>query len=312
MTSRRSGAGRPGSLDEARELVTLISSLSDAGDSLSADAVAERLGIDAEEAEKLVALVLSSAPEGDSGLPLIDDAGALTLADSGGVRGRRLRLTQGETLALLAALRRLGVDENDPIHRTLSSTLCESGLDEGLVRRVMAGERGTDEVAARLAACGRAMSARRALVFSYRKPGEAERTRRRALPLGLRANDGAWLLDAYDLDRGDERTFRLDRMDATEVGERVDPPAGPRPARIERLVHLTLDNPSCLDLLPWHDLRLIEAPADGPVFAETPYYGGMWLPRMIAACGGSAHCDDTEVMALAKSYARQQKRDGFK
>ena len=60
MTSRRSGAGRPGSLDEARELVTLISSLSDAGDSLSADAVAERLGIDAEEAEKLVALVLSS------------------------------------------------------------------------------------------------------------------------------------------------------------------------------------------------------------------------------------------------------------
>ena len=84
MTSRRSGAGRPGSLDEARELVTLISSLSDAGDSLSADAVAERLGIDAEEGREARGARALFAPEGDSGLPLIDDAGALTLADSGG------------------------------------------------------------------------------------------------------------------------------------------------------------------------------------------------------------------------------------
>ena len=45
MPTRSPGAGRPGSLDEARELVALVSSLSDAGDSLSAAAVAERLGV---------------------------------------------------------------------------------------------------------------------------------------------------------------------------------------------------------------------------------------------------------------------------
>ena len=53
MCARRTGAGRPGALDTAHELVPLVSSLSEAGDALSSDAVAERLGVDEGEAEKL-------------------------------------------------------------------------------------------------------------------------------------------------------------------------------------------------------------------------------------------------------------------
>ncbi|HBG3383148.1 TPA: hypothetical protein KQB18_004396, partial [Clostridioides difficile] len=58
---RRASAGRIGAVDEARELVALVSSLSEAGDALSAKAVAARLGTTPERAEKLIGLVGTSS-----------------------------------------------------------------------------------------------------------------------------------------------------------------------------------------------------------------------------------------------------------
>ena len=48
MSARPRGAGRPGALDEARELVALVASLSEAGDALTLDAVSSRLGVSPE------------------------------------------------------------------------------------------------------------------------------------------------------------------------------------------------------------------------------------------------------------------------
>ncbi|MBM6676009.1 WYL domain-containing protein [Olsenella uli] len=306
MAGRGGGAGRPGSLDEARELVALVTSLSDAGDALGADAVAERLGVSEERAEKLLELVLSSASAGGAGLPLAEDGDLLTLVGADGVRGRRLRLSHAETLALDAALERLGVPGDDPLRETLSGALAAEPVDEGLVRRLMAGERGEKGLARTLVACGRAIAGRRVLEFAYRKPDGGTTERRRVVPRELRSEDGAWFLDAHDLDRNAERTFRADRMSEVETGRRApDGPTEPERPRA-RTVRLTFEDAALLDLLPWHDLHVTSAPGARPVVAETPYYGGMWLPRMLAACGGSARCDDPEVTSLATSYAQQQ------
>lgn len=306
MAVRRQGPGRPGSLDEARELVALVSSLSEAGDALSADAVAERLGVSAERAEKLVELVLSSTLVGGFGLPLVEDADALTLASERGARGRRLRLSHNETLALAAALERLGVPADNPLRSTLESSLAAEPVDEDLVRRLMAGSSGTDALATTLAACGRAIAERLELEFSYLKPGERSPERRRVAPLGLRSEDDTWFLDARDLVRDAERTFRVDRMSEVAPGRRAnggrDRGGEPR----ARTVRVTFDDASLLALLPWHDLHVTSAEEEVPVVAETPWYGGMWLPRMLAACGGAAHCDDAEVTALVEKYAREQ------
>lgn len=304
MAAKRN-AGRRGAVDEARELVALVASLSEAGDALSAEAIAERLGTDAAHAEKLVELVLSSTLVGGAGLPLADEAGAVTLVESGGVRGRRVRLTRDETLALAAALERLGVAADDPLRAQLEDSVASDPVDEGLVRRLMAGEAGGDAVSETLAACAQARAGRRVLRFSYRKAPDAAAEARRVAATGLRTEGGAWYLDGLDLDRSAERTFRVDRMEGATLGERA-PQAAPREERAARMVELTFSDPSYLTLLPWHDLQVTSAPGELPVRARTPYYGGEWLARMIAACGGTARCNDPEVTAQVEKYVRQQ------
>ena len=306
MVARGRGAGRPGSLDEARELIALVSSLSEAGDSLSADAVSERLGVSRERADKLIELVLSSTLISGAGLPLVEDEDTLTLVSERGARGRRLRLSHAETLALAAALERLGVPADDPLRSDLESSLSADPVDEGLVRSLMAGSAGTGSLATTLSACGHTIAERLEATFSYRKVGEKDPELRHVVPLGLRSEDDTWFLDAHDLDRNAARTFRVDRMTDVETGRRADRAPVADKAVAPRTVRVTFDDASLLDLLPWHELRMTSAEGELPVVAETPWYGGMWLPRMLAACGRSARCDDAEVTNLVQAYAREQ------
>lgn len=304
MAKPRRVGGRPGSLEEARELVTLVSSLSEAGDALDAGAVAARLGVSRERAEKLLSLVLTARTTAGSGLPLTEDDGMLALVSGDGTRGRALRLTRSETLALAAALGRLGVGEDDPLRARLESALAADPVDEGLARRVT-GARADEGEAGSLAVCAQALAGHRDLAFSYRRLGETEAAERSVRPTALRCEDGAWLLDAFDLGHSGERTFRVDRMGdvrETEPGERpVAAPGGDHASA--RTVCLTFSDPSYLELLPWHELDVEPARGDGTVRARTPWYGGPWLVRMVAACGGTCATDDPELAARVRELA---------
>lgn len=299
---RRSSSGRTGAVDEARELVALVSSLSEAGDALSAEAVASRLGTTVERAEKLIGLVGTSSASGGIGLPLtLEDDGEATLAFSGGVRGRRLRLTRGEAVALSAALERLGVGPDDPLRGRLETALGSEPVRKDLVRRVIGSRSGTESE--KVESCARAILERASLSFLYRGAGDERARRRSCVPRAIRAEGDSWYLDAHDLDRGGERTFRLDRMEEVERGPRVAAPKGCEKGA-GREVDVTFDDSHYLDLLPWHGLRVTGTGEDGSVSARIDYYGGMWLPRMIAACGGAARTTDPEVARLVREYAR--------
>ena len=300
------GGGRPGTLPLARDLIALATSLSEAGDSLSAEAVAARLGVDGAEAEKLIGLLATSATADGVGLPLVQDAdGQLTLLLGDGVRGRRLKLNLAETTALLAALDRMGVSDGDPLRAKIESSLQHEAPDEALVHRML-GElsSGTSP----LLTCAKALREGSDLRFMYQAADSASGRGRQVRPTGIRYEEGRWYLDAYDLGRHGERTFRLDRMGDAEPVPRTttDAPSGQRGAR---RVTLLFSDARYLDLLPWHDLTVEkDAVSSGGIRATTPYYGGMWLPRMVAACGGAVTTDDADVNALVRSYARSQLR----
>ena len=308
MTRRGTGtsSGRRGSLTEARELVALASSLSEAGDSLSVEAVAARLGVDESRARKLVELLASSQTADGTMLPLVREVGGeLTLLLDGGVRGRRLRLSRAETTALLAALDRMGVAGDDPLRERLASSLSEAALSEGSVRKTL-GEMssGTDA----LPVCSRALLEGAELGFFY-QGARGGRTGRRVRPERVFHEGGHWYLEAFDLVRQGRRTFRLDRMSEVAENPREAEALAPgHPAREARTVTLLFSDSHYLDLLPWHDLSVEKRDGDGPVRATTPYYGGLWLPRMIAACGGAVTTDDRELSSLVRSYALSQLR----
>lgn len=75
---------------------------------------------------------------------------------------------------------------------------------------------------------------RRRVVFSYTSASSATARRRTVEPHALRLAEGAWYLDALDVDRGELRTFRLARITGSvePVGEAgaFEPPARPRVA----------------------------------------------------------------------------------
>lgn len=308
MPRRSRPAGRPGALDEARALVALVASLSEAGDALTPEAVSSRLGVDAEQAEKLIGLVLTAAGADGEQLPLTEEGGGVTLALSRGVRGRRLRLTRGETLALLAALERLGVPEADPLRSRLAGSLQGGAPDEGGVRRLLGSSDGRD--GAVVAACAEALAGHRDLEFAYHKEPGGEAEERHVRPLRLRSEGDAWYLEAHDLDRRAERTFRADRMgDVRAVARAAAGAEEGRPAAHAgaREVRLVFHEPRYLDLLPWHELSVTRRDAEANVVeATTPLYGGTWLARMVAACGGTVTTDDPELAALVADYARAQ------
>lgn len=294
--------GRPGALDEARELVALLASLSEAGDALTARAVAERLGVSEERARHLMTLVMTSVAGDGAALPLVEDGSdELALVFSGGMRGRAVRLTRGETAALEAALAKLGISEDDPLRARLAGALAHEPWNPDLVRRHLA----TDEVSAHsdaLATCSRALARREGLAFRYASPS-APAGARHVRPTALRHEDGAWYLDAYDLGRAGDRTFRLDRMsDVRTVHAEEVPQQGEKNPR--RRVRIRLDDPALADQLDWHDAFVTPCP-DGSAEVELPFYGGPWLARMVAACGKSAHLEDAELAESSRAAARE-------
>lgn len=307
MPGRGGAGGRPGALDEARELVALVSSLSEAGDALTVEAVSSKLLVSPERARKLISLVGDLAAGGGTSLPLTEDDGGdgVVLAYSGGLRGRRLRLTRRETVALAAALERIGVEPDDPVRGRIESSLSPAVASREVVGRVGTAPRREGSPAA-LEACALACAYCHELSFGYRHVGEDVRAQRRAAAQQLRHEGDAWYLDALDLERGGERTFRVDRMeDVRDLGRLSElPPGGQGPSRA-RMVEVEFDDPRYLDLLGWHRLELISRTETG-ARGRIPYFGGMWLPRMIAACGGHARTSDEEVEALVRSYAREE------
>lgn len=139
------------------------------------------------------------------------------------------------SLGLLAA-RRLGLDSEtaaaedalQKIHRVLPTTLrrqveaLEAAL--GFTAPALAGAPVQSDAVLQLAD---AIRRQRRVRLAYRTH-EGERSDRQVSPYGLVVHSGRWYLAAYDHDRSDLRTFRVDRMSAVRLvdGSPHEPPAG--------------------------------------------------------------------------------------
>ncbi len=296
MANKKITQGRRGASEVTRNLLDLASALSEPGDYVSEEAIRKRFGCSAEQAAKLYSMLVNVTSSGD-GIVAYEDVDGLAI-DRGGAGGRALRLDATETFALVCALQRLGIPEGHPIRENLQGAVATGGVDKGLLSRVLA--HAPDEgTAAALGVCSEAIAARADIACGYRKPGAMAGEERVVRPVSLTQTDGTWYLNCVDVERGGKRTFRLDRMSKARCVPRAAD-AADEGREGGRMVELAFADPRFLDLFVWPGLEL-EGGGDEPRGA-IPYFGGMWLPRQIAGCGGSVTTDDPELLSLIRSY----------
>ena len=196
----------------------------------------------------------------------------------------------------------MGTPEDDPLATTVNRALGAPDFDGKTVHRMLA-PAGSAEVDATRSACAHAIARKLDLRIVYRKSGASTDEVRLVQDARLRQEDGSWYLTGTDPSRGARRDFKLERISSVEAAahaEKAVEPAGP--ASEPRRVTLVFDSEHWLELLPWHDLEVTRR-ANGTLTAKTAWYGGMWLPRMIAACGGHVTCDDSMLAAAVHGLA---------
>lgn len=322
-TNRRGRRGRKGGGEDSRRLVALLSALEHEGDTLTVSGVAARLGVDEGRARRLMHMLVEvAATEGSYVALASDDEGeSLTLAWDGGTRGRRVRLTPAETFALLAALDQAGVPEDDPVRRQVEQSTAADGVRAVEVERRSA-PGGSVGVSRTIGSCVRAILDHRALLFPYQGANDEGRHERHVVPQALRQRDGLWYLDAWDLDRAGARVFRLDRMGVAHDAGPAPAEDGGGPAGMgethegragggssaPRVVTLTFDSDEPVKLFDWHETERTALP-DGRVRIRTPYLGGDWLARHVAACGAHVACDDAWLADAARAWAAATLRE---
>ena len=301
--SARGKAGRTGSTLVARQLIALASSLTQEGEVITAHEIAQTLGVEHDQARHLIALVSLGSGESMDYLPLVlgDRDEEVSLMEGAMMSARRVRLTRSETIALSAALGELGIDGDDPLAATLSAAYGSPGFSARDVMRSLASPSSPSDGEA-LKLCSRAISNGDALRFVYHPVTGDAASSRSVIPHLVRRGDDSWYLEGFDVMRGAERVFRIDRMSEITRTRADDAPMPAAPREPERLVGARFSDPRYLDLFHWDGLQTLSSDDSG-VTARLPLYGGPWLARHLAACAGTVRVDDADVARQAWQYA---------
>lgn len=302
----RSRAGRTGSVAVARQLVALASSLTREGDVITAEHIAQTLGVEFDYARHLIMLVSMGSGESIDYLPVIlsDDDDEVALMEGAGVSARRVRLTRSETIALSAALSELGVPESDPLAQTLVRSYASPSFSADDIARTLE-EPSSAEDNSTLVTCSKAIVEGKGLAFSYRPVSGGAVSHRRVVPQLVRRSDDSWYLDAFDLIRSDHRVFRIDRMRDVSL---IEAPAITTPEQPEekdrKLVTVRFDDRSYLDLFHWEGLEILSAD-DTCVVTRMPQFAGTWLARHLVACAGTVRTGDRQLANQIRAIAAE-------
>ena len=303
---RHERRGRKDGTERVRELVALLGSLSEVGDTISLDAISSRLGISRDEARTMMDIICMASGEETGGLLISsnDDETEYTLQYLN-TRGRALRLTTPETMAVLHALDLAGVDEHDELRTRLSEALTSPEVLVDEVRQSL----GAPTEDPSLVACAQSQAQQRVLSFHYQGIRDTAPRVRTVLVRRLRLNGEHWHVDAFDTEIEQERTFRIDRMSNAVLGDQASLPQEEYRKQTEVRVRFT--DIKYLTMFDWPHLRITDQQA-GVIRGILPYYdnGSTWLLRRICACCGTLVVEDERIMQDAREYARTQRGRG--
>lgn len=300
MLRNTTSKGRVGNVERIRELIALLGSLSRTGDTVTIEALSTRLGISLDDARTMMNIVCQASGEETGGLLISsNDTDDVFTLQYPGIHGRPVRLTNGETIAVLHGLDMIGLPEDDPLRLRLRMALSSTDVQESLVRQSL-GSAANDT---NLHCCARSVLEQRELVCLYAGMLDTTPKERHIAVRHITNEHGAWYVRAYDLDQEDERTFRVDRMhDARLLNTVLIPPENPS---VEQRVTCTFTSLTYYEAFSWPALHVTRKTSKG-ITGSITYYKerSTWLLRRICACEGTFLVHDKSIMTAAREYAR--------
>lgn len=294
--------GRKENSDRIRDVVALFGSLSRTGDSVSIEAISNRLGVSVKEARELMDIVCCASVDQTSILPISanEDETEYTLQYAGS-SGRPIRLTHAETVAVQHAFDVCGIDTDDPLRARVTEQIASPGVALEDIRR----ELGEGSADANLVTCIWSEVEERVIAFNYLGLKDTKPRLRHARVRSVRRAEDTFYISALDCDLMQHRNFRIDRMSDIILQDVMRLPLE-IPEEEEHYISLVFHDQAYLSMFPWPGLRVL-AKARGVTRAVIPYYGEQsdWILRRICACGGAVATSDEAIKEQAREYARR-------
>ena len=258
------------------------------GHAMSARKAAASLGVDAVEIDKALALI-DALSDSHSGLriPISRDGELISLiGDAGEVR--LIRLDGTESIVLSYLLKALNIDGD--VRRRLTAALCPLG-DAEIEPSSLGEPGGYGSFYQRIA---ESIEDGARLVISYRSSSNEASTARTIDPGCIVFESGRPYLIAWDLNRDEQRRYRLDRIaDVTITGDSVERHAFTAQTVEESLTRsgsqaeVLLRDPSLPERRGWRGFRRERTLPDGAVIGTLSYGSEAWLFGQVLSAGGT-------------------------
>jgi len=222
------------------------------------------------------------------------------------------RLTAAEGVALAAAATLLKPGPGDALRSAIDKL--EKVLPQQALERFREMGKRLDvalEAPMGLAPVAQAIVERRVVAFDYVATSSGQAERRRVRPYELFSHRGQWYLSGFDVARGGERLFRLDRMGPLEVTPETfeaphEPPRASMPGAHQATSRVTVRfEPATAPFIRERFGAEARALANGRVEVEVPGDNLRWLTRWVLSFGGEAVVTSPEwaIRSVAEAAA---------
>lgn len=270
--------------------------------SLPAASIERELGLDDRQLEEIVTTIQALADRMTGTRVAIGMEGGTITLEGSSARIAPLRLERDEELLCATLLDSQDVPEG--VRARLTAALCPETVGSGSARRAFAEP---SRYGAFYREVSEAADVGMRLRIAYRSVADGEARDRIVDPGAIRIEDGSCYLVAWDVERGAQRRYRLDRITAVaDTGESAEN----HPYRDEDIAESLRNSGRCaivsapgrryLEQLGWAGIDGCRADGEGGrVQASVHYSSEAWLFSQVLSAGG-----DLRIVAPASLRTR--------